>query len=115
MDDRTSERIGRNDATFREANEGIAAAAGVMDFTDRVPFICECAEPACTEIVRVSLEEYEAIRIDSTLFLNAPGHEVAAQGAGRKVREEPGHVVVEKVGRAAEVAAQLDTRSPEAM
>lgn len=115
MDDRTSERIGRNDATFREANEGIAAAAGGLDLADRIPFICECAEPACTAIVLLSLDEYEAIRDNATHFLNAPGHEVAAQDAGRKVGDEPGYVVVEKLGRAAEVAAERDARSPEAM
>jgi hypothetical protein len=114
MDDRTSERIARNDATFREANEGIAAAAVALDLADRIPFICECAEPACTAIVPMPRDEYEAIRADSTHFLNAPGHDVAAQEAGRKVGEERGYVVVEKLGRAAEVVADLDARSPEA-
>ena len=50
------ERIARNQATFREANERIGAAAGVYDVATPVPFICECADPACTEVVRLELD-----------------------------------------------------------
>jgi hypothetical protein len=40
-----------------------------------------------------------------------PGHQVAAQGAGRVVEERQGYVIVEKIGRAAEVVRDLDPRS----
>lgn len=111
MDDRTAERIGRNDATFRGLNEQLSDAATNLRIDDGVPFICECAEPTCTTLVRLSLAEYEGIRSQPTHFLNAPGHQVAAQGAGRVVEEREGYVIVEKVGRAAEVVRDLDPRS----
>jgi hypothetical protein len=75
-----------------------------------VPFICECADPACTELVRLSLAEYEAVRADSRHFLNAPGHEVNADGYGRVVSNQDGYVVVEKLGEAAKIVEQLDPR-----
>ena len=51
------ERIARNDSTFRDANEKIAAAAGKYELVEKVPFICECATESCTLIVRLSLAE----------------------------------------------------------
>ena len=59
------ERIARNQATFRAANERIGAAAGVYDVATPVPFICECADPICTEVVLLELDQYEEIRSDS--------------------------------------------------
>jgi hypothetical protein len=110
MDERTQEKIARNDATFREANERIAASADEYRLPDRVPFLCECADTSCTEIVRLSLDEYEAVRSDPTHFFNAPGHDAAAGAAAMVIERHDGYVVVEKLGRAADVADQLDPR-----
>jgi len=41
-------------------------------------FLCECADPGCTETVEVTLEEYEEIRSESTHFVVRPGHENGA-------------------------------------
>jgi hypothetical protein len=46
---------------FREANERIEATAYNTRLLGPVPFICECANPDCTEIVRLELDEYEAV------------------------------------------------------
>ncbi len=104
----TAERIARNDAVFRAANEGIRDAALRYDVRERVPFVCECAEERCTEILRVSLDEYERVRAHPTRFLHAPGHE---EPHTRVVAEEDGYVVVEKLGAAADVARETDPRS----
>lgn len=104
------ERIALNNATFRNANERISAAAGVYDVDMPVPFICECADGSCSEIVRLELDEYEEIRADSRHFLNAPGHHAAAQGAAVVVEERDGYVIVEKVGHAGDVVEALDER-----
>ena len=107
-----AERVARNDATFREANEKIRAAAEVLATTiERVPFICECAEERCVEVVRLDLDEYGEIRSNPRWFLNVPGHEVAARGWGKVVaaREAGGdeYVIVEKVGLAGEIVEDL--------
>jgi len=105
----SAERIARNDAIFRQANEAIRAAAEGGDFdAEPVPFICECADPACQEIIQLTLEQYAEIRSDPRLFLNVPGHQAAAQGWARVVETHDGYVVVEKIGPAGELSERLD-------
>ena len=103
------ERIARNDSTFRDANEQIRAAAdrhGVDDIA--IPFICECADPTCQEIVRLTRDQYGEVRGNARHFLNAPGHQRAALGAGEVVAERDGYVIVEKIAYAGELAEALD-------
>jgi hypothetical protein len=107
----TAERVARNDAIFREANEGIESAAREYSIDGSLPFICECAEPTCQDIVRLDLAAYDAIRAVPTHFLNAPGHVKAAQGWATIVESRDGYDVVEKVGPAADLAEELDPRS----
>jgi hypothetical protein len=104
----SAERIGRNDAIFRKANEAIADLAEDTESEETVPFICECADPGCHEIIRMSLDEYSEIRSDPRNFLNVPGHEASAQGWGQVVETHDGYVVVAKIGPAGEVAEQLE-------
>lgn len=113
MDRLMEERIALNQATFREANERINAAAGVYAVDIPVPFICECADPTCAEIVLLALSQYEEIRADSRHFLNVPGHQAAAQGAAAVVAEREGYVIAEKTGHAGEIAEALDQRNAE--
>ena len=109
--DRAAERVGRNDAIFREANEGISESAEEHEMTEEIPFLCECAEEGCTEIVRLSVEEYESVRGNATDFLNAPGHQVAAGPYGEVVDTNHRYVVVRKKGEAAEIVVDLDPRT----
>ncbi len=103
------ERIARNDATFRKANESIAVAARQLVPDERVPFICECADPDCREIVRLTLTQYEGVRSDPARFVTAPGHEEGEHAS--VVEAADGYVVVQKRGEAGAVAAELDPRS----
>lgn len=113
--DPIAERIGRNDATFREANEQIQGAAAAMDLEDNglLPVICECADVTCSTILQLTHAEYEAVREHPERFVNAHGHVVNGQGWARAVEERERYTVVEKVGDAAEVAVELDQREPE--
>jgi hypothetical protein len=107
----TAERVAKNNSIFREANEGIQDAARRYSVSGDVPFLCECTEPACVEILRLELAEYEAIRATPTHFIYAPGHSSAAQGWATVVEQRDGYDVVEKVGAAADVVETLDPRS----
>jgi hypothetical protein len=113
MHDLTLERIAENQSTFRNANERIEAAADDMALTDRLPFICECPDRTCMQLVRLTLGEYEEVRREPTWFLTAPGHEALAveAGAGVIVTRHDGYVLVEKVGEAGEVAEELSERA----
>ena len=73
----------------------------------KVPFICECADPNCRTILRLTLDEYRAVRSDARHFINAPDHEAAAQGWGEVVARADGHVTEEKVASTGEIAEQL--------
>jgi hypothetical protein len=109
MDDAVAEKIARNNATFREANEHIDAAAAEYGFGDGrwVPFICECSDERCMQIIRLSVEEYRRARSNARWFVHAPGHEEDVPGVVRPVDEGPRFVLVEKVGVAGEVADAL--------
>ncbi len=111
LDETTQERIARNDAIFRAANEDIRESAVEQEFHGLVPFICECAEETCTDIVQLTLSEYEDVRAHPRHFFNAWGHDAAAQGTVDVVNQRDRYVVVEKRGRAGEVAEELDERA----
>ena len=104
----SAERIGRNDAIFRAANERIRATADAEEIEDRVPFICECADPACRELIPMTTQEYREVRQDARWFLNLPGHEASSQGWAQVVRRHDHYLVVEKIGPAGVVAEQLE-------
>jgi hypothetical protein len=110
MNDAAAERIAANEATFREANERIQDRARELDFPEPVPFLCECGEPDCKEILRLTLDDYERVRSNPADFFVVPGHEAVAGPAGRVRERGDGFLVVEKVGKAAEVATERDPR-----
>ena len=112
-------RVAENEARFRAANEALEARATELGYHTReelVPFLCECGDERCMEVLRLTLVEYETVRTDPVQFLCKAGHERVAEGAGagHLVRREDRFVVVAKEGEAAAVAAELDPRAGEA-
>jgi hypothetical protein len=106
----TQERVARNDALFREANEGIQRAATAYDVLEKIPFICECADETCRELVTLSADQYEEVRRNPRHFLNVVNHERADQGASQVVKDRGRYVIVEKTGYAAKLVEELDPR-----
>jgi hypothetical protein len=97
MSDGVRERIVKNNHTFREANEQIRAKANEYDApVERVPFLCECPLPSCTQILRLTLAEYEGVRADPNHFFTVPGHEHADAAVARVFSREGNYVIVEK-------------------
>jgi len=87
------EKIARTESLFREVNERIAESADRFA-ADQTKFVCECADPACTERVDATLEEYERVRRDGATFLLVNGHE--DERAEAVVRADGDRAVVEK-------------------
>jgi len=110
----SAERVARNDAAFREANEAIQEKAATWAMDGLLPVICECADTGCSEVVRLTRLQYEEVRSNPRWFINAPGHHVNGQGWVQIVAEHDHYIVVEKIGKAGEIAEQLDPRSAEA-
>lgn len=104
------ERIARNDSTFRAANEQIANYASDHEFVDEVPFICECATESCLVVVDLSLAEYEEVRSSPRRFFVAAGHQ-GSEGDVSMLDDRGRYVLIEKGGRAGEIATELDPRS----
>jgi hypothetical protein len=97
MNDSVRERIVRNNYTFRDANEQIRARADEYDAPiERIPFLCECPLPSCTEVLRLTLDEYSDVRANPAYFFTIPGHEQADAAVAHVVSRENGYVVVEK-------------------
>ena len=105
----STEKIARNNAAFRDANERIQTAAADYGFWDgrTVPFLCECSDESCMTIVRMSLEEYRQVRSNPRWFAHAPGHEERISGVVETVEAREHYVLVEKVGHAGDVATDL--------
>jgi hypothetical protein len=74
VDSNEGEKIARTESLFREVNERIAETAERFD-ADRTKFVCECADPTCTQRVDATLDEYERVREDGANFLLVNGHE----------------------------------------
>jgi hypothetical protein len=95
--DPTWERIAKNNAIFREANQKIRAKADQHDAPmERIPFLCECAREDCTQIVRLTLEQYTDVRSHPAHFLTAVGHEGAEEPLGQLVSKGDGYHIIEK-------------------
>jgi hypothetical protein len=83
-----------NEAAFRAANENLKANLVSLDEPGNVPFICECSDGDCMEVVDVPLATYEAVRAGNSDFLLRAGHETPTDE--RVVARHDGYVVVEK-------------------
>ena len=112
MDD-AAEKIARNNALFRGANDEIDTAAEDHGLDDGrpVPFICECSDPRCTQIISLTLREYRGVRSNPRWFAHALGHEEAIPGVVRAIERNDRYLLVEKVGHAGEVARQLAAKA----
>jgi hypothetical protein len=105
---RTARQVAENESRFREANERIELTAGRMGLSDPIPFLCECSEETCTELVKLSLHDYEEVRADPAVFFVTPGHEAHSAPHGEVIARYDSHFVVRKIGKAAEIAEQIN-------
>jgi len=101
------ERVGRNEASARRINESIEQLASPT--AAALQIVCECSRKECMRLLEVSHDIYELVRQAPARFIVASGHQQLE--FERVVSEHAGFVIVEKIGDAAEAAAQLDPRS----
>lgn len=101
------ERRGLNEAVFRTVNEQIAEL-GDRSGMNRIEIVCECANGHCLEPLVVAAGEYDEARRDPTTFIVCEGHEDPE--IERVLGRHHGHLLVRKLGEAAEVAVATDPR-----
>jgi hypothetical protein len=105
-------RIGQNEALFREVNERVERLAETFQATEApMALLCECGNENCFEQIELTVDEYEALRADPSLFAVRPGHD--AREAEDVVEEhDPRYWVVRKhPGQPQALAEELDPRS----
>ena len=107
--DETAEKVARNNAVFRDANDEIAVVAADygLDGPRLLPFICECSVEGCSTVIQLTLSEYQRVRSNPRWFAHAPGHEPEIAGHVRLVEANERYSLVEKVGEAGDLAVQL--------
>ena len=75
--DARAHRIADNESRFREINERLRTdLRAIPDDATPVEFVCECGRIDCTQPVRLTPTEYEAIRASPLDFAVVPGHEL---------------------------------------
>jgi hypothetical protein len=104
------ERIGLNEAVFREVNERIENLAETFDLkTQPLDLVCECGDAACVERIIMTRGEYEQIRSEAHQFAVHPGHEYPE--VETVVARLKGYDIVRKNrGVPAQIAEQTDPR-----
>ena len=109
-----AERLVRNQALCREANEAVLRAAGALsspaeEAEPQFDFLCECARRVCAELISLTVREYDEIRGDPAAFVVAPGHEI--ESIEKLVRSGPRFRVVRKFHpEPLKLARELDPR-----
>ena len=114
-DDADAIRIAANENVLRERNER-AKQPNAHHVWVNPPFpdwTCECGDVSCSNPIRLTVEQYEAVRAKPTQFIIAPSSEHVAPEVEHVVLREDRYWVVEKVGVGAQMSEQLDPRSRE--
>jgi hypothetical protein len=105
---RSPEQAAKNESTFRRANEKLQEKAAEYGFAEeRTPYLCECEEERCLEVVLLTRAEYEEVRAEPNRFVLVPGHQEADD---RVVKQAAEFAVIEKTGEEGELVAEQDPR-----
>ena len=107
MDDAQKARLARNEDLFRQVNEKIDDIAERHGDDSHVyEFFCECSDAGCSERVHLTLPQYAHVRGDSARFVVVKGH--VLDEIEHVIEDAEDHVLIEKHGRAGDVAIKLD-------
>jgi hypothetical protein len=106
---RSAEQRARNESIFREANEKLAAKVVELSLTEeQTPYLCECADPSCTAIIRLTMPEYEAVRGNPRQFIVTSEHDASPDWV---VEEHQGFTVIQKTGEEGRLVEAQDPRA----
>lgn len=102
-------RAGENQSLFRDVNDRVNALREARGGWLRISeWVCECADESCTERITMTVDEYMELRSNPTRFAVVADEAHVVFDAERVVEAHERYWVVEKLGAAAEVAAEHD-------
>jgi len=104
-----SERIARNEATFRSINEDIERGRDAEDDRTLVGFVCECGSADCSRLIELTPAEYEQVRSDPCRFAIVNGHEI--ESVETVIERHDRYAVVRKLESSGAVAKETDPRA----
>ena len=108
--DRSARQRAQNEATFREANERLADKVAELGYGDeRTPYLCECENERCTELIALSRPEYEQVRADPRRFVVVAGHHQPSYD--EVIQEKPEFTIIDKTGEEGDLVEAEDSRS----
>ena len=94
---------------LREVNERINALGWDEQTGEPAGFVCECSRADCWQSLELSRSAYEAVRASPIRFALIPGHQF--EQVERVVEDNQAYLVVENIGKAAEIAELADPRT----
>jgi hypothetical protein len=105
------ERIGLNEAVFREVNERIEDLAETFQLKDEpLDLVCECGDASCVRRISMTRAEYEELRSEAHHFAVHPGHEYP--DVEELLEKRKGYDIVSKnQGIPEKIAERTDPRS----
>ena len=115
------DRVARNEARFREENELLRERFGEIGAFDGggrdqlTPFLCECGDLGCTDVILLLLDEYERVRADPNTFAIVNGHQMEDSETvvtGEVCEENDRFAVVKKDEPARRITEATDPRAP---
>jgi hypothetical protein len=101
-------RVAENESIFRRANEKLEERFRELEAEGLTPFLCECGDATCTQVIRLTLDEYEGVRGHAAHFAIVSGHQILV--AERVVEQNERYDVVEKTDAGRQVAEARDLR-----
>lgn len=105
-----TERIARNEASFRATNEQINALNAAGQGLPTILIVCECGADTCLSTFTVATRQYTDVRQHPARFLILPGHELTEVESVVERHED--FVVVEKLpGEPQRIAEETDPRT----
>lgn len=108
MDEATQRRVAANESSFRDLNESIERGRWPGDEHVPAAFRCECAQLGCSQMLELTIREYEHVRAHPRRFLVAVDHHLP--GVEDVVETFENYLVVEKRGEAGAFAQATDPR-----
>jgi hypothetical protein len=109
--DRSAKQRAENESTFRKANESLENKASELGYgvQERTPYLCECENERCTELIALSRAEYERVRANPRTFVVTPGHH--EPDYDELIHEEARFAIIEKTGEEGGLVAEQDPRT----
>jgi hypothetical protein len=102
------ERVGSNEAMFRQINESVETDYSQTDHAGLIGFLCECGHPDCEEPIEMTRREYERVRQSPRRFAVMAEHTI--ETTEDIVERHQRYAVVEKHEDVADLVERSDPR-----